>query len=36
MRGEAFVRDKQVMEAEMMALLSKVKGKEVKQTVEVN
>ncbi|MGZ3899014.1 MAG: bifunctional UDP-3-O-[3-hydroxymyristoyl] N-acetylglucosamine deacetylase/3-hydroxyacyl-ACP dehydratase [Bacteroidia bacterium] len=34
MRGEAFVRDKQVMEAEMMALLSKVKGKEVKQTVE--
>lgn len=36
MRGEAFVRDKQVMEAEMMALLSKVKGKEVKQTVEVS
>jgi UDP-3-O-[3-hydroxymyristoyl] N-acetylglucosamine deacetylase / 3-hydroxyacyl-[acyl-carrier-protein] dehydratase len=34
MRGEAFVREKQVMEAEMMALLSKVKGKEVKQTVE--
>jgi hypothetical protein len=35
MRGEAFVREKQVMEAEMMALLSKVKGKEVKQTAEV-
>jgi UDP-3-O-[3-hydroxymyristoyl] N-acetylglucosamine deacetylase/3-hydroxyacyl-[acyl-carrier-protein] dehydratase len=35
MRGEAFVRDKQVMEAEMMALLSKVKGKEVKQSAEV-
>ncbi|MBA3665220.1 MAG: bifunctional UDP-3-O-[3-hydroxymyristoyl] N-acetylglucosamine deacetylase/3-hydroxyacyl-ACP dehydratase [Bacteroidetes bacterium] len=35
MRGEAFVRDKQVMEAEMMALLSKIKGKEVKQAVEV-
>ena len=34
MRGEAFVREKQVMEAEMMALLSKVKGKEVKQTAE--
>lgn len=34
MRGEAFVRDKQVMEAEMMALLSKVKNKEVKQTVD--
>lgn len=34
MRGEAFVREKQVMEAEMMALLSKIKGKEVKQTVE--
>ena len=36
MRGEAFVREKQVMEAEMMALLSKVKGKEVKQAAEVN
>jgi UDP-3-O-[3-hydroxymyristoyl] N-acetylglucosamine deacetylase/3-hydroxyacyl-[acyl-carrier-protein] dehydratase len=36
MRGEAFVREKQVMEAEMMALLSKVKNKEVKQTAEVN
>jgi len=36
MRGEAFVRDKQVMEAEMMALLSKVKGKEVKQPAEVS
>ncbi|MFO0356055.1 MAG: bifunctional UDP-3-O-[3-hydroxymyristoyl] N-acetylglucosamine deacetylase/3-hydroxyacyl-ACP dehydratase [Sphingobacteriaceae bacterium] len=35
MRGEAFVREKQVMEAEMMALLSKVKGKEVKQSAEV-
>lgn len=35
MRGEAFVREKQVMEAEMMALLSKVKGKEVKQAAEV-
>lgn len=35
MRGEAFVREKQVMEAEMMALLSKVKGKEVKQTADV-
>jgi UDP-3-O-[3-hydroxymyristoyl] N-acetylglucosamine deacetylase/3-hydroxyacyl-[acyl-carrier-protein] dehydratase len=35
MRGEAFVREKQVMEAEMMALLSRVKGKEVKQTAEV-
>lgn len=35
MRGEAFVRDKQVMEAEMMALLSRVKGKEVKQVAEV-
>ncbi|MCW3077675.1 MAG: UDP-3-O-[3-hydroxymyristoyl] N-acetylglucosamine deacetylase [Bacteroidetes bacterium] len=35
MRGEAFVRDKLVMEAEMMALLSKVKNKEVKQTAEV-
>lgn len=34
MRGEAFVREKQVMEAEMMALLSKVKGKDVKQTAE--
>lgn len=34
MRGEAFVREKQVMEAEMMALLSKVKGKEVKQSAE--
>lgn len=34
MRGEAFVREKQVMEAEMMALLSKVKGKEVKQPAE--
>lgn len=36
MRGEAFVRDKIVMEAEMMALLSKVKGQEVKQKAEVN
>ena len=36
MRGEAFVREKQVMEAEMMALLSKVKNKEVKQEAEVN
>jgi UDP-3-O-[3-hydroxymyristoyl] N-acetylglucosamine deacetylase/3-hydroxyacyl-[acyl-carrier-protein] dehydratase len=36
MRGEAFVRDKQVMEAEMMALLSKVKNKEVKQPAEVS
>ncbi|HRH10228.1 MAG TPA: bifunctional UDP-3-O-[3-hydroxymyristoyl] N-acetylglucosamine deacetylase/3-hydroxyacyl-ACP dehydratase [Bacteroidia bacterium] len=36
MRGEAFVREKQVMEAEMMAMLSKVRGKEVKQTAEVN
>ncbi len=35
MRGEAFVREKQVMEAEMMAMLSKVRGKEVKQTAEV-
>lgn len=35
MRGEAFVREKQVMEAEMMALLSKVKGKEVKQSAAV-
>lgn len=35
MRGEAFVRDKLVMEAEMMALLSKVKNKEVKQTADV-
>ena len=26
MRGEAFVREKLVMEAEMMAMLSKVKG----------
>ncbi len=34
MRGMAFVREKQVMEAEMMALLSKVKGHEVKQTAE--
>jgi len=34
MRGEAFVREKQVMEAEMMALLSKVKGKDVKQPAE--
>jgi UDP-3-O-[3-hydroxymyristoyl] N-acetylglucosamine deacetylase/3-hydroxyacyl-[acyl-carrier-protein] dehydratase len=34
MKGEAFVREKQVMEAEMMALLSKVKGKEVKQPAE--
>lgn len=36
MRGEAFVREKQVMEAEMMAMLSKVRGKEVKQTAEVS
>jgi UDP-3-O-[3-hydroxymyristoyl] N-acetylglucosamine deacetylase/3-hydroxyacyl-[acyl-carrier-protein] dehydratase len=36
MRGEAFVRDKQVMEAEMMALLSKVKNIEVKQPAEVS
>jgi UDP-3-O-[3-hydroxymyristoyl] N-acetylglucosamine deacetylase/3-hydroxyacyl-[acyl-carrier-protein] dehydratase len=35
MRGDAFVREKQVMEAEMMAMLVKVKGKEVKQSVEV-
>lgn len=34
MRGEAFVREKQVMEAEMMAMLSKVKNKEVKQSAE--
>lgn len=34
MRGEAFVREKQVMEAEMMALLSKVKNKEVKESAE--
>jgi UDP-3-O-[3-hydroxymyristoyl] N-acetylglucosamine deacetylase/3-hydroxyacyl-[acyl-carrier-protein] dehydratase len=35
MRGEAFVREKLVMEGEMMAMLVKVKGKEVKQSVEV-
>lgn len=34
MRGEAFVREKQVMEAEMMAMLAKVKNKEVKQGAE--
>ncbi len=34
MRGEAFVREKQVMEAEMMAMLSKVRNKEVKQSAE--
>jgi UDP-3-O-[3-hydroxymyristoyl] N-acetylglucosamine deacetylase/3-hydroxyacyl-[acyl-carrier-protein] dehydratase len=35
MRGEAFVRDRMVMEAEMMALLSKVKGEKVKQAAEI-
>ncbi|MBP9068268.1 MAG: bifunctional UDP-3-O-[3-hydroxymyristoyl] N-acetylglucosamine deacetylase/3-hydroxyacyl-ACP dehydratase [Bacteroidia bacterium] len=34
MRGEAFVREKIVMEGEMMAMLVKIKGKEVKQSVE--
>ncbi|MGE0566931.1 MAG: bifunctional UDP-3-O-[3-hydroxymyristoyl] N-acetylglucosamine deacetylase/3-hydroxyacyl-ACP dehydratase [Bacteroidia bacterium] len=33
MKGVAYVREKQVMEAEMMAMLSKVKGKEEKQSV---
>jgi len=36
MRGEAFVREKLVMEGEMMALLARKKGKEEKQPVEAN
>ncbi len=34
MRGEAYVRERVVMEGEMMAMLSKVRNKESKETVE--
>ncbi|MCX8079603.1 MAG: bifunctional UDP-3-O-[3-hydroxymyristoyl] N-acetylglucosamine deacetylase/3-hydroxyacyl-ACP dehydratase [Bacteroidia bacterium] len=34
MRGEAYVRDRVVMEGEMMAMLSKVRNKETKETIE--
>jgi UDP-3-O-[3-hydroxymyristoyl] N-acetylglucosamine deacetylase/3-hydroxyacyl-[acyl-carrier-protein] dehydratase len=34
MRGEAYVRERVVMEGEMMAMLSKIRNKESKETVE--